>query len=310
MRAAVLRRHGEPPSIAEIGEPEARDPGEVVLDMISAAVNPLDRLVSQGKVAPDAPVPRTLGVEGTGRAGSHRYVIHGSGIGLTRDGTFAQQVLVPRTALVPVPDTVDDDQAALVSVSLATAVRIVQHTRSRPGEHALVLGAAGNVGRAVCTLLAGNGVRVAGQTSNPAKAAIITAAGARPVIASEPGQLPRAAGAPYDVIVDSLGGAWLRAAIDSAAYGARLVVFGASAGPEVTLDIPAVYRKGMTLRGYGGVFEPPERLIEATAEALGLVAEGRLDLAVGCRFPLAEAAAAFAALQSRKPGKILLDIQA
>jgi NADPH:quinone reductase-like Zn-dependent oxidoreductase len=75
VRAAVLRRHGEPPSIAEIGEPEARDPGEVVLDMISAAVNPLDRLVSQGKVAPDAPVPRILGVEGTGRAGSHRYVV-------------------------------------------------------------------------------------------------------------------------------------------------------------------------------------------------------------------------------------------
>jgi NADPH:quinone reductase-like Zn-dependent oxidoreductase len=72
--------------------------------------------------------------------------------------------------------------------------------------------------------------------------------------------------------------------------------------------MPTLYRKGLTLRGYGGVFEPSERLVEAAGQALQLVAEGRLELGVGNRFPLAEAPEAFAALQSRKPGKILLDI--
>lgn len=309
MRAVVLRGHGESPQVVEVGPPAPGDPGEVVLDMIAAAVNPLDRLVLLGKVAPDAPVPRTLGVEGVGRVGPQRYVVHGYGVGLTRDGTFAERVLAPRAALVPVPDEVSDDQAALASVSLATAVRVAQYPASVRGEHALVLGAAGNVGRAVCSLLTDSGVRTSGQTGDPAKADLIAATGAVPIIASDAGRLAGQASGPYDVIVDSLGGAWTRAAIELAGYGARMVVFGASAGPEIALDVTALYRRGLTLRGYGGVFEPPERLREAAAQALSLVAAGRLALEVGSRFSLGDAAAAFAALSTRKPGKILLDIQ-
>lgn len=309
MHAVVLCEHGASARVAEVDAPESREVDEVVVDMILAAVNPLDRLVLLGRVAPHAPVPRTLGVEGVGRVGPQRYVVHGHGVGLTRDGTFAEQVLAPTAALIPVPDEVPDEQAALVSVSLATAVRVVQYTDSMPGERALVLGAAGNVGRAVCSLLVDKGVHTSGQTSDPAKADLIAATGARPVIADGPAQLASAASKPYEVIVDSLGGTWTPAAIDLAAYGARMVAFGASAGPAIALDMPTLYRTGLTLRGYGGVSEPPERLTEAAGQALTLVAAGRLALDIGARFSLRDAADSLAALSKRKPGKILIDIQ-
>lgn len=309
VRAVVLRGHGECPRVVEVDAPEPGQPDEVVLDMVMAAVNPLDRLVSLGKVAPHAPVPRTLGVEGVGWVDSRRYVVHGHGVGVTRDGTFAEQVCAPRAALVPVPDEVSDEQAALVSVSMATALRVAQYTGGAAGEHALVLGAAGNVGRAVCSLLIDDGVYTFGQTSDPAKAELIAATGAKPIVASDPSQLAGAVSRTYEVIVDSLGGLWTPAAIDLAAYGARMVFFGASAGPEIVLDLPTLYRKGLTLRGYGGMFEPPERLTDAVRQALSLVAEGRLGLGIGSRFSLDDAAEAFSALSTRRPGKILLDIQ-
>jgi len=60
--------------------------------------------------------------------------------------------------------------------------------------------------------------------------------------------------------------------------------------------------------GYGGAFEPGERIRDAVAQALHLVAAGRAGLGIGRRFTLREGAAAFAAVQHRTPGKILLDI--
>ena len=94
----------------------------------------------------------------------------------------------------------------------------------------------------------------------------------------------------------------------AAAYGGRLVVFAASAGPQVTIDLPGLYRRGLTLRRYGGAFEPGERIRNAVAQALQLVAAGRAGLGIGRRFTLREGAAAFAAVQHRTPGKVLLDI--
>lgn len=82
-----------------------------------------------------------------------------------------------------------DDQAALAAVSLAIAFRVVEHTAAVPGERALVLGAAGNVGLAVCSLLAGRGVRTAGQTGGPGEGGARRRDRATPVAAADPGPL-------------------------------------------------------------------------------------------------------------------------
>src|SRR5260370_22198818 len=65
-RAARLVEHGKP---LEIQDVDLREPGpdEVVVELLFAGINPIDRSLAEGRVAPHAPLPRTLGSEGTGR---------------------------------------------------------------------------------------------------------------------------------------------------------------------------------------------------------------------------------------------------
>lgn len=306
MLAAQLETPGGPIHVREVGPPDV-GPDEVLVTMSLAAINPLDRLVAQGRLYPDAPVPRTLGVEGVGWADGRRVVVHGYGIGLTRHGTFAEQIAAPRTALIPVPDEVSDEQAAAVAVSLATAVRVVDLAAPAAGQTALVLGAAGNVGSALCALLLRHGVTVLGQTRDPARATVIADAGAAPVIAADPGALSRIDLDAVDIVADPLAGAWTSAAIDLLRYGGTLVLFGASSGTPINLEAPRLYRKALTIRGYGGVYEPPRQLREAVERTLMLLRHGDIRVRVSDRLPLRCAPTAVANI-NQAGGKTLLEI--
>ena len=66
-RAARLHAHGKALVVEEVALPVAGG-GEIVVDMAFAGVNPVDRYTAEGRVAPEGPVPRTIGMEGTGRA--------------------------------------------------------------------------------------------------------------------------------------------------------------------------------------------------------------------------------------------------
>src|SRR5436309_15160865 len=112
-RAARLHSPGKPLVVEEIEAPEA-GPGEVAVDMAFGGVNPVDRYMAEGRVAPDAPLPRTLGMEGAGRVvGDGRPVlVQGAGLATNRDGAWAERVVVPQTALTDIPDGVDPAQAA------------------------------------------------------------------------------------------------------------------------------------------------------------------------------------------------------
>ena len=87
-RAARLVEHGQPLRVEEVDlvGPSA---DEVVVTMQYAGVNPVDRYGALGRTAPDGPVPRTLGVEGVGTVDGRTVVLHGGGLGTTRDGLWA-----------------------------------------------------------------------------------------------------------------------------------------------------------------------------------------------------------------------------
>ncbi|MEU0084717.1 zinc-binding alcohol dehydrogenase family protein [Streptomyces sp. NPDC006274] len=309
--AARLTDLGRPPEVTEVDLPEPGE-GEVVVDLHFAALNPLDTYVVQGTVGGAAARPRTLGVEGAGVCEGRPVVVHGTGLGIVRDGTWAERVVAPRDALVPVPDGIGLTAAASAAVVGTTAIRVTRDLGRIDGnDRVLVLGAGGAVGLAVTSLCKAAGAQVWGQTASPGKAKAVMAAGAEPVLAATAARLADAADVVVPTVVfDALGGAFTGTAVELLAENGRLISYGTSADPESTLPMRVLYRKNLTLAGYGGVGEPPARIRSGTELALRAMLDGSLVVPVHEVQPLTQVGAALRALTSRTAaGKVLLDVR-
>jgi NADPH2:quinone reductase len=313
-RAARLQAHGKPLAVEEVDVPE---PGgdEIVVEMAFAGVNPVDRYIAEGRVAPDGPVPRTLGMEGAGRRADdgRPVLVQGEGLGTARDGAWAERVVAPAAAVTEIPDGVDLADAAAMGVAGVTTWRTAtEQAQVRGDDRVLVLGASGGVGSILVSLCSSLGARVWGQTGNPDKAAFITGLGAEEVVTADPAGLA-AALEPLQptVVFDALGDGFAGPSIEALAPFGRYVSFGVSAGPMAEVNMQQLYRKGLTVYGYGGLVEPAERMAAGKAAALAGLAEGKLKVVIAERLPLGRVNDAFAALVDRTvSGKIVLDLGA
>jgi len=312
-RAARLHAHGKPLVVEEVDLPS---PGhdEVVVEMVFAGVNPVDRYMAEGRVAPDGPLPRTLGMEGAGTvAGDGRPVlVQGAGLATKRDGTWAERVVVPRSAVADLPAGVDLAEAAAMGVAGVTAWRTAtEQARVTADDRVVVLGASGGVGSILVSICRSIGARVWGQTGSADKAGFVRDQGAEEVVTAGPGELA-AALEPLGptVVFDALGDGFSAAAIEALGPFGRLVSFGVSAGPVAELNMQSLYRKGLTVFGYAGLLEPENRMAAGKAEALRALADGRLKVAIAEVLPLGRVNDAFAALGDRAvTGKIVLDLR-
>ena len=312
-RAARLHAHGKP-LVVEEADLAAPGDDEVVVEMAYGGVNPVDRYIAEGRMAPDGPLPRTLGMEGAGRIeGDGRPVLlQGRGLGTARDGTWAERVVAPLGALTDIPAGVDLAEAAAMGVAGTTAWRTATDLgRVTADDRVLVLGASGGVGSILVSLCRSLGARVWGQTGNPSKADFVTGLGAEEVVTATATELAAAVEplAPT-VVFDALGDGFTGAAIEALRPFGRLVSFGASAGPMAEVNMQSVYRKGLTVYGYGGLAEPEDRAAAGKAAALGALADGRLRVVVAEVLPLGRVNDALAALVDRSvTGKIVLDLR-
>jgi NADPH2:quinone reductase len=310
-RAARLHAHGKPLVVEEV-EVAAPADHEVVVEMAYGGVNPVDRYVAEGRMAPDAPLPRTLGLEGAGRVDGRPVLVQGRGLGAQRDGTWAERIVAPRGALTDIPAGVDLAEAAAMGVAGTTAWRTATDLgRVTAGDRVLVLGASGGVGSILVSLCRSLGARVWGQTGNPSKAGFVTGLGAEEVVTAAAPELAAAVEplAPT-VVFDALGDGFTAAAIEALGPFGRLVSFGVSAGPMAEVNMQSVYRKGLTIYGYGGLIEPEERAAAGKAAALAALADGRLRVVVAEVLPLGRVNDALAALVDRTvAGKIVLDLR-
>ena len=310
VRAARLTGHGQPLQVQRVTLPQP-GPEEVRVELEFGGVNPVDGYTAQGRVAPDGPLPRTLGAEAAGRLDGEPVLVAGEGLGALRDGVWAQAAVVPRAAVLTLPDGVGTREAAAVGIAGLTALNCVQElARVTAEDRILVLGASGGVGSMIVSLAHAAGATVWGQTGSAAKADGITAHGADRVLVGGPDMLGAALPelAPT-VVFDPLGGEFFPPVVEGIEPRGRIVSFGVSAGAEVTFNLQTLYRKMLTLFGYGGMqLRREERRpgLEATLRALR---DGQLHIAIDSVLPLQEVNAAFDRLTDRAvQGKLLLDL--
>jgi NADPH:quinone reductase len=309
--AARLVKHGAPLVVEQVELPEP-GPGEVLVEMAWGSLNPVDRYGALGEVAADAPVPRTMGTEGAGTSEGKNVLVHGAGIGTKRDGLWATAAIVPVTAITEIPAGVDLEPAATMGIAGATAWRVVDIAKLTTDDRVLVLGATGGVGSMIVSLALAAGATVWGQTGSESNREWLTELGADGVVVSDAGGLAEASSELNPTVVfDSLGDGFTAGAINLIAEHGRIVLFGTSAAPTGTVPLQLLFRKSLTVFGYGGLIASHESLAESKREALRALAGGTLRVAIGATFPLAQVNDAFDSISNRAVnGKVLLDLRA
>lgn len=313
MRAARLHSIGGTLQVDELPDPEP-GPGEQLVDIAYASVNPLDVWITQGSVgAAGANLPWTPGTEATGHADGRAVLVRGGGLGVIRPGLYCSKIAVPESWLLPVPDGLDLAQVAAMPVAGITAWMAL-HSRAQIGalDRVLILGASGGVGAVAIQLAKAVGATVWGQTGSPNKIDGITANGADNVVVAGADDI-EAAVESYEptVILDSLGGPYTDAAIACIANKGRLVVYGTSNDEHVSINLRRLYRKGVNLLGYAGLVDTPEEQRTAMDSLLAMMSAGSLHVPVGDVLPLAGASEAHARILGRAvEGKLVLDCQA
>jgi zinc-binding alcohol dehydrogenase/oxidoreductase len=299
----------------DVPDPEPRD-GEVLVELRAASMNHLDVWIRKG--LPSVPKPRILGADGAGvLAGTDERVVLNPGIvengkmhiiGETRDGTHAELIAVPSSAVHPIPGDLSFEEAAAFPLTFMTAYRmLVTRARLQPGEWMLVWGVGGGVATAALALAKALGARVVATSSSDEKLARASELGADATVNHATGDVValvrEVTGGGAHVVVDDVGEATWKRTLDAARPEGRIVVCGATTGPNPPAALHRVWWKQLSILGstmgtaddFRGVYD----LIDA----------GKVRPLVDSVFPLPEAAQAHERLEAGlQLGKIVLRI--
>jgi NADPH2:quinone reductase len=275
-----------------------------------AGVNPVDRYMAEGRVAPDGPLPRTPGMEAAGTADGSPVLVVGGGLGTRRDGVWASAANVPRSSLVPVPAGVDLRAAAGMGIAGLTAWHVTELAAVTVDDRVLVLGASGGVGMILVSLLAPIGCTVWAQVGTASKAEAVRGQGAAEVVVTNADGLAEAVrGLAPTVVFDCLGDGFTAAVLPVLAPEGRLVIFGTSAGTDSHLNLRQLYRNGQRMLGYSGLRLNDAERQSGLTDALAALAAGRMNVPIDRVLPLEQVNDAFRALVDRAvTGKILLEL--
>jgi NADPH:quinone reductase-like Zn-dependent oxidoreductase len=292
MDAAVLTEPGTP-TFAQFDEP-APGPGQAVVDVRVAGVNPVDVAIAAGAFVTKPPFPSVAGREGVGTVAGRRVYFNGC---VAPFGSMAQRALVPADALLDVPDGLDDGLAVAMGIAgLAAWLPLQWRARLQPGETVLVLGASGVLGtiavQAAKVLGAGRVVAAARDAGSLQRLADLGAdatvdLSGEPSVADLSARLREAAGGGVDVTIDPLWGVPALAAMGAARRGVRHVQIGHSAAASAELPAGAFRESMVDLLGYTTRHVPGDVVARGWTELTGHAAAGRIAVEVE-RAPLAE----------------------
>lgn len=318
MRAVWLREFGAPEVLTpgEAPDPVA-GPGQVVIDVEYANITFIEtqfRATGAGPFGAKAKLPMIPGNGVGGVVTATGPTVPATLVG-TRviastggSGGYAERAAVDATALFEVPATLPMDTAVALLADGRTATMMTRAADLVPGDRVLVEAAAGGVGSLIVQLAKTAGARVVAVTGSRRKADVASELGADVSIDYTASDWParvRDAVDAVDVVFDGVGGETAKTAFTLLAEGGRMLSFGLASGSWTAITDDEAAARGVKL------VRPtasPEELRAYTESALADAVAGRLRPIIGQRFPLSEAAAAHAAIQSRATvGKTLLE---
>ncbi|MBO1330493.1 zinc-binding alcohol dehydrogenase family protein [Streptomyces sp. VRA16 Mangrove soil] len=311
-RALFLEEFGILPRLGERPVPEPR-PGHTLVRVAAATAAHLDLNILDGQfgILPELPfIPGTQGSGYVVASDTHPegalVRLRGEGLGLSRDGAWAEYALVPDTAAEVMPEGTDPALACIYFSPVGTAWATVHAiAQVKPGERVLVTGASGAVGAVAVQLAARAGAEVIGAVGRPAKLPHVPDA-AKALLASDLSE--EAIGGKVDVLIDTVGGQILRDALTLVRPRGRAALLGYTAGRELTLDLADFFLADVTLLPVNMMSRGPE----VASEVLSLLPDlssGALTLPYE-RYGMDALGEAVERLRSGAAvGKIVLDME-
>jgi NADPH:quinone reductase len=319
--AIVLRQPGGPEALVlETVTVPAPGPGQILIRQSAASVNFHDIYVRSGAYK-TLPLPGIPGLEAVGRVEALGEGVHDFAIGdrvayIDRHyGGYARLRVLAAELAVPLPDGIDDGVATAWYLKGLTAQALVDDVEPvHAGSVVLAQAAGGGVGQLVARMAKLRGATVIGTAGSPEKAAIARAAGCDHIIAYREadvaaGVMELTGGRGVDVVFDAVGKDTFEGSLASLATKGHLVHYGQASGPIPLFDLSRLGAKSAKVSRpfLWPYIHPRDKLLSASASLFAAMAAGDLPLLLGGRFPLAEAAAAHAALEARAAGPFALD---
>jgi len=299
MKAIVVHEYGGPEVLKFEDYPDpVPGPGEVLVHVAAASVNPIDVMRRAGLTKDFYPInfPGLIGIDVAGTVVKTGPEVEDFSVGdqvlAMADNSYAELCVVKENVLAKVPKGLDLVQAAALPLVTTTGNELLLATEIKRGQAVLILGAIGNVGRsAVFTAKDRGAIVIAGVLKSQTDAA--KTIGVDQVVATDDdsaiANLP-----PVDAVADTVGGKTaekLLAKVKPGGVFASVVKEPENAAQNPSVKVVFVFSK----------FD--RKTLEFMAEA---VRDGKLTIPIGQKLPLSEAAEAQGAVAKGGTGKILL----
>lgn len=318
MKAIRIHQFGGPDvlKLEEIPAPKP-GPGEILVQVKAAGVNPFESYIRAGAYPIKPELPFTLGTDAGGIVAEIGPGVAGIGLGArvytggTVTGSYAELTICKSTQVHPLPPDASFSQAAAVNTPYVTAYRaLFRRAQAQPGETVLVHGASGGVGTAAVQLARAHGLTVIGTAGTGKGRELVRTEGAHHVLDHHsPDYLDKlreiTGGRGVDVIIEMLANVNLGKDLTAVARSGRVVIVGSRGNVEIN-PRDAMSRDatvfGMTL------WNTPEKELAGIHAALAAGLENRtMKPVVGRELPLADAAQAHHLLmEPGAHGKIVL----
>jgi NADPH2:quinone reductase len=309
-KAGVVRSAGGPEVLehTDVPSPVPGD-GELLVKVSAAGVNYIDTYQRSGQYP--LTLPTALGLEGAGEVVTSNSPDFAPGdkvawMGVL--GSYASEVVVPAASAVRVPDGLDVELAAASLLQGITAHYLIHSTYVvKEGDRVLVHAAAGGVGLLLTQWVKSKGATVVATVSTDEKEALAREAGADQVLryGDFASQIEK-----VDVVYDGVGADTFDQSLASLKPRGMLALFGASSGPVPPVDPQRLNAAGsvyLTRPSTGAYLLDRAELDWRASDLFSAIASGTLNIRIGGRYKLEEAAQAHTDLQSRRTtGKLLL----
>jgi NADPH2:quinone reductase len=319
---AILCTHFAGPDelvLRDLPDPVA-GPGEAVVAIKAAALNFFDTLIIEGKYQFKPPFPFSPASEFAGVVESVgpqvTALAPGDRVLGNVQGAARERIAVAADQLVKLPDRLDFDRAAGLSVIYGTSLHALKdRAKLKAGETLAVLGASGGVGLAAVELGKMMGARIIACASSAEKLSFAEQHGADEGLnyAAEDvkdGLRRLTGGRGADVIYDPVGGPYAEAALRSIAWEGRFLVVGFAAGEIPKLPLNLVLLKSCDVVGvFWGAWtkQNPKGHQENMAQIVRWAADGKLSSHVHAVYPLERTPEAIKSLSDRTVmGKVVL----